>query len=153
MSDENVVSALSGAEIKADLRAKFSRALDYSCDLRDTDAYTRGYSAEVDIRIKLHDSETVSYNTSFTVQPKVEIPETTVPIEIEEKIVVEQEENLKTVRNRIKDAELEMPQESSGLEESQIPIRNKRKYTRRNAIDPADYAHTTGEAVEIEPSF
>jgi hypothetical protein len=134
---EEIVEALNGkTEIIEDFLDQIRRKLNNSCDLRETDCYSRGYSATADIHMKLYDVDIVSLDMKVEVNPTVEPPVSTneavvTPIEIEEKVIIEQEENLTAVRERFSQPETLAP--SSDQQENVLPGRQKRKYTRRMA--------------------
>ena len=145
---ETMIEGLSGVEIIDDILAQIRIKLEKSCDLRSIDCYGQGYSAEIDIRLKLYDTDTISVNAKVEIPPKVEQPVSTddvivTPIEIEEKFEIPQELNVEAVRNRTKESAPPPPVE---YEENLMPERTKRKYTRRSfAPVPA-----SGEVVDID---
>jgi hypothetical protein len=148
------VEALSGTEIIDDILAQIKRKLQYSCDLRSTDAYGQGYSATIDIHLKLYSVDTVSLDMTVNMEAKGEPPVSTeevivTPLEVSEKVEIPQELDIELIRERLKDAEVEPPPPPSEIEEARMPERMKRKYTRRLVSEqPAE-----GVAVEMDQKF
>lgn len=133
---EIMIEALSGAEIIDDIIAQIRRKLQTSCDLRDADSYGQGFSAEIKISLKLYAMDVIPAELTVVIPARVEPPvsteQTTVtPIEVEETLVIPQELDLELVRERIKTPDPMPPPDEN--EESRMPLRFKRKYTRRLA--------------------
>ena len=149
---EAITEGLSGTEVIDDVLAQIKRKLLTSCDLRDSDNYGQGYSGTIEIKLKLHAMENLPAEFSIAIQPKVEPPvstETTIvtPLELTETIEIPQELDLEVVRERIKEpAPLPLADET---EESRMPQRLKRKYTRRTGV-PSLEQSASGGAVDIE---
>ena len=147
-----LVEGLSGTEIIDDVIAHVKRKLMTSCDLRDSDSYGQGYSGTIEIKLKLHAMDNLPAEFSIAIQPKVEPPvstETTIvtPLELTETIEIPQELDLEVVRERTKEpAPLPLADET---EESRMPQRLKRKYTRRTGV-PSLEQSASGGAVDIE---
>ena len=150
-----LVEGLSGTEIIDDVIAHVKRKLMTSCDLRDSDSYGQGYSGTIEIKLKLHAMDNLPAEFSIAIQPKVEPPvstETTIvtPLELTETIEIPQELDLEVVRERIKEpAPLPLVDET---EESRMPARLKRKYTRRTGV-PSLETTASGGAVDIDAQF
>ena len=155
MAEEIMVEGLSGVDIIEDFLDQIRRKLMKSCDLRDNDCWSEGYSATVDIHMKLYDSGETPLDMKFELPAKVEPPvstETTVvtPVEIVEKVEIPQELNVEEVRARSKQ-DIPPPPEPFEVEGNGIPQRLKRKYTRRTPLENVPQAE--GGSVEIEPQF
>lgn len=151
---ESLVEGLSGSEVIDDVLAQIKRKLLTSCDLRDSDNYGQGYSGTIEIKLKLHAMDDIPAEFSVNIVPKVEPPVSTeevtvTPVEITEKIEIPQELDLEAVRERIKEpASLPLVDET---EESRMPQRLKRKYTKRGV--PSLEQTASGGAVDIDAQF
>ena len=155
MAEETLVDGLSGVEIIEDFLDQVRRKLNRSCDLRDSDCYSQGYSATVEIHIKLFDMDTTSVDMKIELPAKVEPPVSTeevivTPLEIVEKVEIPQELNVEEVRARSKQ-DIPPPPEPFEVEGNGIPQRLKRKYTRRVPLENVSQAE--GGSVDIEPQF
>ena len=155
MADETMVEGLSGVEIVEDFLDQIRRKLHNSCDLRDTDCYSEGYSATAEIHIKLYDVDTTSVDMKFELPAKVEPPVSTedvvvTPVEIVEKIEIPQELNVESVRERSKQG-IPSPPEPVEVGEGGPPFRQKRKYTRRAPLENVPQAQ--GGSVEMDAAF
>lgn len=150
-----LVEGLSGTEIIDDVIAHVKRKLMTSCDLRDSDSYGQGYSGTIEIKLKLHAMDNLPAEFSIAIQPKVEPPvstETTIvtPLELTETIEIPQELDLEVVRERIKEpAPLPLADET---EESRMPARLKRKYTRHTGVASLEQT-ASGGAVDLDEKF
>ena len=149
---EAITEGLSGTEVIDDVLAQIKRKLLTSCDLRDSDNYGQGYSGTIEIKLKLHAMENLPAEFSIAIQPKVEPPvstETTIvtPLELTETLEIPQELDLEVVRERIKEPAALPP--ASEEEESRMPARLKRKYTRRTGI-PTFEQPAMGGAVDLD---
>lgn len=147
---ETMVEGLSGFEIRKDVLAQIDRKLQTSCDLRDNDNYGQGYSAEITIKMKMYDMVVAEEQFFVSIPPKAEPPVSTeqvtvVPVEINETLVIEQEENLDAVRERM-EAPIQVSQPASEEEENRMPERVRRKYTRRAAVEMTPM----GGAVDVD---
>jgi hypothetical protein len=147
---ETEVEGLSGTEIIDDILAHVKRTLLTSCDLRDSDSYGQGYSGEIKISLKLYGMDATPGEFTVQIPPKGAPPVSTeeitiVPLEIEQKIEIPQEENLDAVRERTKE-EPPVP-EAQPQEEARMPQRLRRKYNKRKVS-----LETTpsGGAVDLE---
>jgi hypothetical protein len=144
-----MIEGLSGTEIIDDVLAQIKRKLMYSCDLRDSDSYGQGYSGTIEIHLKLHAMDNIPVDIVVPITPQTDPPVTTeetivTPIDVTETVTIPQELDLEAVRERIKETEpLPPPSEE---EESRMPARLKRKYTRRSPLEQT----ATGGAVDIE---
>jgi hypothetical protein len=148
-----LIEGLSGVEIIEDVLAQIKRKLMYSCDLRNTDSYGQGYSGTIEIHLKLHSMDNTPVDIVVNIPPKAEPPVSTdevtvTPLEVVEKIEISQELDLESVRERIKEPEPLPPSEEE--EESRMPSRLKRKYTRRNALEVPEMG---GGAVDLDEKF
>ena len=148
---DTMVEALSGSEIIEDVLNQIKLKLLTSCDLRDSDSYGQGYSGEIKISLKLYGMDATPAEFVVPFVPKAEIPvsteEVTVnPVQIEEKIEIAQEVDLEVVRGRAKEPAPEPIVDEA--EESRMPARLKRKYSRRAALEAA--AVPQGGAVDID---
>jgi hypothetical protein len=146
-----MVEGLSGTEIIADVLDQIKRKLMYSCDLRDSDSYGQGYSGTIEIHLKLHAMDATPVDMTVNIQPKGESPVSTenvtvTPVEITETVEIPQEEDLEAVRERLKVPELEP--EPNEAEESRMPVRLKRKYTRRSGVASLEQT-AQGGAVDV----
>jgi hypothetical protein len=154
---EAIVEGLSGTEIIDDIVDQVKRKLRTSCNLRDSDSYGQGYSASITISLKMYGMDATPDEFSLNITPKVEPPVSTetvvvTPFQIEEKLEILQEEDLEAVRERIKEPETLPPPDEA--EESRMPNRLKRKYTRRGI--PSLEQTASGGAVDVdaeEPKF
>lgn len=152
---ETMVEGLSGTEIIEDVLAQIKRKLQTSCNLRDSDNYGEGFSAEIKITIKAYAMDVTTEEFDVVIPAKAEPPVSTedvtvVPVEVEESVTIPQELDLEAVRERIKDEP--EPPPPSPEEEARMPQRLRRKYTRRSPLEQT----ATGGAVNIDdetPSF
>ena len=153
---ETMIEGLSGTEIVNDILDQIKRKLQTSCDLRDTDSYGQGFSASIEIKLKIYAMDVISSEFSIEIKPKAEPPVSTeemlvTPVEVVEKIEIPQELDLEVVRERQKEPEPLPP--ASEDEEARMPARLKRKYSRRL---PSLEQTTAGGAVDLdadEPKF
>lgn len=149
-----LVSGLSGTEIIDDILAQIKRKLNYSCDLRSTDCYARGYGATIEMHLKLYDADTISVDMNvevpFTSEPPISSEDDVVtPIEIVEKLEIPQELNLTSVRERMQIGP--SPSPPTEEEEARMPKRMKRKYTTRASLEQVTQAQ--GATVDVDPQF
>lgn len=137
MSDEYGLQGLSGVEIKEDATAQFRKQLDRagSSTLRHNDSYRGGYSAKITYEIRCYGLDQEVISGEFSIGTEQEDPDAEV---IVGELVIEQEEDLGEVRDRIQQAKLEEEGgsfEESGEEATEVPtgegVRQKRKYTRK----------------------
>jgi hypothetical protein len=154
MAETTMIEGLSGTEIINDILDQTKRKLSYSCNLRESDSYGQGYSAEVTVKIKAYAMDVTEEEFTVSIPAKVEPPVSTeqvtvTPIEINENITIPQELDLESVRERLKVSEPEPPAEPNAAEESRMPARLKRKYTRRTGIPTLEQT-ATGGAVNID---
>lgn len=146
---ETMVEALSGTEIVEDVLAQIRRKLMGSCDLRDSDSYGGGYSAEITIKMKMYSMD-VRQEEFVVAIPAKELPPVTTeevivtPFDVNETLEIAQEEDLEIVRERTKEPALEP--EAVPEEEARMPARLKRKYTRRNTLETTPM----GGAVDLD---
>ena len=149
-----MVEGLSGSEIIADVLDQIKRKLSYSCNLRDSDSYGQGYSASIEIKLKLYAMDVTEDSFTVEIPVKVEIPVSTeavtvTPVEVEEKLEIPQELDLESVRERLKVSETEPLPETTEAEENRMPVRLKRKYTKRTGV-PSFEQTPQGGAVDID---
>jgi len=143
MSDDpsNYTNPLGGNEIVADVLAQIKKRLATDCNLRATDGYSGGYSGTVSIKLNLHAVRisTVAMEIPITAPlglPAVDSfpPEDVFPVEVEEKIEIPLEPNLKEVRIRTVENNSEVAEESEPesdpAEGSDAPVRRKRRYNK-----------------------
>jgi hypothetical protein len=152
---EQLVEGLSGTEIINDVVEHVRRKLQTSCDLREADSYGQGFSANIEIKLKLYAMDVIPAEFSIAIQPKVEPPvstETTIvtPLELTETIEIPQELDLEVVRERTKEPAPLPP--ASEEEENRMPARLKRKYTKRTGV-PSLETTASGGAVDIDAQF
>jgi hypothetical protein len=150
-----LIEGLSGSEVIDDVLAQIRRKLQTSCDLRDSDNYGQGYSGTIEIKLKLHAMDDIPAEFSVNIVPKVEPPVSTeevtvTPVEISETIEIPQELDLEIVRERTKEPDLLPPVDE--IEESRMPTRLKRKYTRRTGV-PSLETTASGGAVDLDEKF
>lgn len=135
MSEEYGLQGLNGSEIKEDATVQFRKELDRAgaSVLRHNDSYSRGYSLKLTYELKCYglDQETVTGEVSIGTEQ--DDPDAEVKVG---EVIIEQEEDLSEVRERIKDAKREAEGgDSQGGEEIEVPtgdgVRQKRKYTRK----------------------
>ena len=152
---EQLVEGLSGTEIINDVVEHVRRKLQTSCDLREADSYGQGFSANIEIKLKLYAMDVIPAEFSIAIQPKVLPPETTettivTPLELQETITIEQELDLEAVRERIKEP-APLPPTDEQQRENRMPQRLKRKYTRHGVASLEQTA--SGGAVGLEEAF
>lgn len=140
MSDDpsNYTNPLGGHEVVADVLAQIKKRLATDCNLRATDGYSGGYSGTVTVNLKLHAVRITSVEMEIAIKEPSGSPAVTsfpaddiVPVEVEEKISIPLEPNLKEVRTRTVENNSESVEgtESEPEEGSDAPIRRKRRYT------------------------
>jgi len=153
------VTGLNGSEIVEDVLAQIKKQLIRDCNLRESDSYGRGYSAEISIKIKAFAMDVVEVNQTVNIAPTEEPPVSTedvtvIPVTLETSVVIDQEEDLLAVRDRIEEAKNPDPEPvlATGGEEQTPETRTKRRYTRRV---PSGLEHTPmGDAVDLDkPEF
>jgi hypothetical protein len=149
---DTLVEGLSGTEIINDILDQVKRKLNYSCNLRDSDSYGQGYSAEITIKLKMYGMDVTPDEFAVTIPAKSLPPVTTgetivTPFDVEEKIEIPQELDLEAVRERIKEPDAAPP--VSEAEEARMPVRLKRKYSRRVGVGSLEQP-SMGGAVDID---
>lgn len=141
MSDDpsNYTNPLGGHEVVADVLAQIKKRLATDCNLRATDGYSGGYSGTVTINLKLHAVRITSVDMEIAIKELSGSPAATsfaaedvFPVEIEEKISIPLEPNLKEVRVRTVENNSESVDEpeSEPEEGSDAPVRRKRRYNK-----------------------
>lgn len=140
---DTVIEAISGTEIINDLLDQIKRKLQSSCDLRDMDSYGQGYSATVKIDLKLYGMDTTTFEGTIDIIPKAEPPAESTPVELGMTVDVEQELDLEALRER---SNAPLPEPPQAEEESRMPARLRRKYTRRTGVETTP----SGGAVDFE---
>ena len=153
MAEGTIVEGLTGVEIIEDVLAHIKRNLQFSCNLRDSDSYGQGYSAEISIKIRTYAVDSQEEEFSVNVPAKFPPPEsmdgvTVIPVEVDETIEIPQELDLEAVRERMKETESAPPPPVSEEEESRMPARLKRSYKRRGIESLEQTA--AGGAVDLE---
>ena len=149
-SDLNYTDPLSGSDVVADLLGQIRRKLTTDCNLRQADGYSGGYSGEVKIKLRLNAVRSVEVEMEIPIAQSPELPapapetfppEDLEPIEIDELIMIPVNDNLVEVRERIaanseKALEAEAEEQAAPVEvpEGEATVRQKRKYTRRQAL-------------------
>lgn len=130
-----VVTGLSGAEIKKDYLAHLSKRLDGDCNLRDMDSYSRGYSGWIEYHIEMYGLDHTIVEGKLTVGVAKDDPE----IEVQHgKITIDHETDLDAVRERMEEmSEAKPPEptvevESEGGALAQSPQR--RTYRKRVTV-------------------
>jgi hypothetical protein len=151
---DTMIEGLSGTEIIADVLDQIKRKLSYSCDLRESDSYGGGYSGSIEIHLKLHAMDNTPVDVVVPIQPKAEPlvsneAVTVIPIQVEETLEIPQEEDLESVRERLKISEPEPLPETTEAEEGRMPARLKRKYTRRTGVPTLEQT-AQGGAVDVD---
>lgn len=150
-----LIEGLSGTEIIDDVLAQIKRKLQSSCNLRDSDNYGQGYSAEIKIGMKMYAMDATQDEFTVNIAPKALPPVSTketivTPFDVVEDLTIPQELDLEAVRERIKEPDPLPPVDE--VEESRMPTRLKRKYTRRTGIPSLEQA-ASGGAVDIDAQF
>ena len=154
MAEPTMIEGLSGKEIIEDILDQIKRKLQYSCNLRDSDSYGQGFSASIEIKLKLYAMDVTEDEFTVNVQPKAEPPVSTetvtvTPVEVVEKIEIPQELDIEAVRERIKISAPEPPEPPTAEGEARMPERLKRKYTRRTGV-PTLETTAAGGAVDLD---
>jgi hypothetical protein len=134
VGDEYGIQGLNGSQITDDACGQLRKRLLGDCNLRPTDSYSRGYSAKITYEVKCYGLDVETVTGEFTIGTDQDDPEAEV---VDGEVVIEQEEDLSDVRERLQQAEREKSggDEDSGEESLDVPtgegIRQKRKYTRK----------------------
>lgn len=128
-----IVTGLSGPEIKKDYLSQLSTRLDRDCNLRDSDSYNRGYSGWIEYHLECYGLDTVVVEGKVSIGTPQEDPDAEIA---HGKIEIAKEEDLGVVRDRIdensdKPAEEEEPTLAQDHEGQTV---NKRRYNRRLPI-------------------
>jgi hypothetical protein len=149
---ESLVEGLSGTEVIDDILAQIRRKIQTSCNFSHECNYGQGFSAEINIKIKAYAMDVTEEEFNVIIPAKVEPPVSTeetivTPLEISESIEIPQELDLEIVRERIKEPDPLPPPDE--MEESRMPARLKRKYTRRTGIPSLEQA-ASGGAVDLD---
>ena len=155
------VTGLSGTEIVEDVLAQVKKKLLLDCNLRDSDSYGRGYSGQIDVKLKLYAMDVTDVNQTVEIPVKEDPPVTmdevvVTPVTLETTVEIKQEEDLLAVRDRIEEAkntEPEITPETGDGTPTEAP-RSKRRYTRRvnSGLEQAPVAE--GGAVDLDkPEF
>lgn len=143
MPDANFVQPLSGKEIKADYLAHIQQKLNSSCNLRDNDAYPRGYSGTFKGHIELYGLDVVVEEIEIQIGAQKNDPETTV---VDMGSEIEQETELNAVRQRSEQPEPVLVKTPQGGEE----VRQRRYAPRVTAPQGPLESPTVGGAVEFQ---
>ena len=141
MPDQIFVQALSGGEIKRDLLAQIKKKLDGSCDLRDFDAYPRGYSATFSYHIECYGLDTAVVDAEINAGMKKSDPDTVV---VEGNHKIDHEPELDAVRERSEQSEPVLARTAEGG----VEVR-QRRYARRVVADGPVEAPVVGGTQEF----
>lgn len=136
MADEYGVQGLNGVEIEDDATAQFRKELRRTGGsvLRLNDSYRGGYSAKITYEIRCYGLDQEVISGEFSIGTEQDDPDAEIVVG---ELIIEQEENLGEVRERIENAkqEDEGSSQDEGEESTEVPtgegIRLKRKYTRK----------------------
>jgi hypothetical protein len=139
---EAIVSGLTGTEIIEDFLNHLRTKLRRDCNLRDSDSYSRGYSATGSFKIKLYGMDETPVDGEVAIG--FDDPAETEKVETEVNVEIEQELELNAVRER---AGLEEPVLSVNSEGR--PEIKKRKYTKRIVSEAAPEPTIGGGAEEF----
>jgi hypothetical protein len=143
MSDpSNFTNPLGGHEVVADILAQIRKRLATDCNLRATDGYSGGYSGTVTVKLHLHAVRIaeVEMEIPITADPKLPGPEAfppedIEPVDVDETISIPLEPNLKEVRERTAQNNVEpQPEEPSELEVAEVAPTQQRQYARKAAL-------------------
>lgn len=138
MADDYGAQGLNGIEIIDDLLAQLRKKLIGDCNLRSIDNYSRGYSAKITYDLKCYGLDQVTVDgESSSGRERDDTPDEGGDGEL----IVDQEEDLSEVRERIERAKEDQEQnEGEDLEvevptmertADGIPVTGKRRYTKR----------------------
>lgn len=136
MAEEYGVQGLNGVEISDDATAQFRKELNRTGGsvLRLNDSYRGGYSAKITYEIRCYGLDQEVVSGEFSIGTELDDPDAEI---IVGELVVEQEQDLSLVRERIETAKQEEDGSSQddGEESTEVPtgegVRHKRKYTRK----------------------
>jgi len=142
MSGNTVVTGLSGTEVIEDFLNHLRTQLRRDCNLRDSDSYTRGYSATASYKLKLYGVDVTEVESEVAVG--FDNPAETEKVEVEDVVEIPQELELNAVRERSGQEEPVMTIDTEGR-----PAIKKRKYQRR-IVSEAPPEGLSGGAVEID---
>ena len=147
-----LIEGLSGSEIVDDVLAQIKRKLLTSCNLRDSDSYGQGYSAEIKISMKMYGMDATPDEFAINIVPKALPPVSTdelvvTPFDVTEDLTIPQELDLEAVRERTKEPDPLPPVDPT--EENRMPARLKRKYTRHTGIASLEQP-AMGGAVDLD---
>lgn len=150
---DTIVEGLSGSEIVDDVLAQIKRKLLTSCNLRDSDSYGQGYSAEIKISMKMYGMDATPDEFAINIAPKALPPVSTdelvvTPFDVTEDLTIPQELDLEVVRERLREP-APLPPTEEQQQENRMPNRLKRKYTRRTGI-PSLEQSASGGAVDMD---
>ena len=152
---DTMIEGLSGTEIIDDVLAQMKRKLLTSCNLRDSDSYGQGYSAEIKISMKMYGMDATPDEFTVNIAPKELPPVSTdevivTPFDVAEDLTIPQELDLEVVRERTKEPDPLPPPDET--EEARMPQRLKRKYTRRTGV-PSLEQTAGGGGVDLDEKF
>ena len=139
---QSIVVGLTGTEIIEDFLNHIRTQLRRDCNLRDSDSYTRGYSATASYKLKLYGVDVTEVESEVAVG--FDNPAETEKVEVEDVVEIPQELELNAVRERSGQEEPVMTIDTEGL-----PAIKKRKYQRR-IVSEAPPEGLSGGAVEID---
>lgn len=144
MPETAVVTGLTGTEIIEDFLNHMRTKLRKDCNLRDSDSYTRGYSAKINYKLELYGMDTTPVEQEVVIE--AEKPEETETVPVVGEITIPQELELNSVRERSGQEEPVLSTNAEGQ-----PEVRKRKYTRRIVSEAApEGTGITGGAEEFQ---
>lgn len=138
---ESFTNPLSGTEVVSDVLAQIKKRLATDCNMRGSDGYSGGYSGTISISLKLHAVRVTDVSMEIPITAPLGLPaaesfppEDVFPVEVEEKIEIPLEPNLRKVRTRTQENNSESVEESEpeseSTEGSDAPVRRKRRYNK-----------------------
>lgn len=142
MAGNEVVTGLNGTEIIEDFLNHLRTRLRRDCNLRDSDSYTRGYSAKGSYTLELYGVDVTEVKSDFEIG--FSDPGETDKTFVEGTVDIPQELELNAVRER---SGLEEPILTSDAEGR--PEIKKRKYTKRQVVQ-APLESMAGSTVDFD---
>ena len=125
------VAGLSGSEVVVDLCEQIAQRLHQDCNLRPTDNYTSGYSAEIEIHLNLYGMDTVNLETKIAPSKQIG-PVTGVAVrEVETEVNIAHEPDLSAVRERSGQEEPDVERRTMDTE-TVAPSSQRRRYAGGN---------------------
>lgn len=135
LQEEEVVeiSGLSGEEVIIDLCEQIAAKLRRDCNLRSSDCYVNGYSAEVTVKVHCFGIDTADVEQTITAKKEPEVKVQGKPTEttMETEINIEHEPNLKAVRDRsdLPDPDVELKPQASEKPGGEKATPQRRRYS------------------------